>query len=131
MTAEEFRRAALSCAAATESAHMDHPDFRINGKIFATLDYPDEHWGMVKLNPEQQRSFVAQAPEMFRSCNGAWGRKGCTNVHLKSAQKSLLLEALNAAAGNLALARKARKRKGPERQTATNVSRKSYKQRKL
>ncbi|HEX4228506.1 MAG TPA: MmcQ/YjbR family DNA-binding protein [Bryobacteraceae bacterium] len=56
MTANDFRRLALQLPGATENAHMGHPDFRVNGKIFATLNYPNEDWGMVKLPPERQDS---------------------------------------------------------------------------
>ena len=101
MTAEDFRRSALACGGAVESAHMDHPDFRVNKKIFASLGYPDEEWAMVKLTPEQQRSFVEKEPAVFKPCNGAWGRRGCTNVHLASAQQKVVHSAIEAAAGNL------------------------------
>ena len=67
---------------------MNHPDFRLGGKIFATLGVPDENWGMVKLTPEQQRTFMEGAPEVFQPCSGAWGRQGATNVHLGAAKKT-------------------------------------------
>ena len=102
MTAEAFRKAALKLPGAVESAHMDHPDFRVKGKVFASLGYPDECWAMVKLTPEQQGSFVAKAPQVFKPCNGAWGRRGCTNVHLASAKGVDLRAALNAAFRNIA-----------------------------
>ena len=70
MTADKFRSLALELAGASEQAHMGHPDFRVGGKIIATLGYPDESWGMVKLTPEQQKSFVTKAPDAFRACNG-------------------------------------------------------------
>ena len=97
MTAEEFRKMALSFSGAVESAHMKHPDFRIEGKIFATLGYPDESWGMVKLTPEQQRSFIKNAPSAFNPCSGVWGQRGATNVYLASAKKDVLNAALDAA----------------------------------
>jgi hypothetical protein len=97
MTPNDFRNLALGLPGAVESAHMHHPDFRIDGKIFATLGYPDEDWGMVKLTPEQQRAFVTRAPEVFHSCRGAWGERGATNVHLASARKTLVQAALHAA----------------------------------
>jgi hypothetical protein len=100
MTANTFRKMALEYPDATESAHMNHPDFRINGKIFATLGYPDEDSAMVKLTPEQQRSFVRKAPVVFRPCVGVWGQRGCTNVHLPSAKKNILRPALDAAFKN-------------------------------
>jgi len=65
LTADDFRRTALSLPEATESAHMRHPDFRVRGKIFATLDYPGQGWGMVKLTPEQQQTFVRTEPVVF------------------------------------------------------------------
>jgi hypothetical protein len=86
MTADKFRMLALALPGAVESEHMSHPDFRVGGKVFASLGYPDGTWGMVKLTPEQQRAFVEQAPETFKPCNGAWGVRGCTNVHLESAK---------------------------------------------
>jgi len=97
MTAEQFRRVALTLPDAAERAHMHHPDFRVNGKIFATLGYPDRDYGMVKLRPEQQHEFMQAAPEVFAPVKGAWGRQGCTRVHLKAAKVALLREAMKAA----------------------------------
>jgi hypothetical protein len=100
MTIEEFRVAALKVSGAIESVHMNHPDFRVNGKIFASLGYPDEGWGMVKLTPTQQQSFMKEAPKIFSPCAGAWGKAGSTNVHLASAKKRILGKALRAASHN-------------------------------
>ena len=80
---------------------MDHPDFRVRGKIFATL-HDKEAWGMVKLTPEQQGSFMRKAPDMFKPCNGVWGQRGATNVDLASAGKKLLQAALETAHQNIA-----------------------------
>lgn len=110
MTPDAFRRIALALVGATESAHMDHPDFRVGGKIFASLGYPDEHWGMLKITPEQQANFVGQAPTIFQPVKGAWGRQGSTNVHLPSARVAPVREAMAAAWGNLANPRPARRR---------------------
>src|SRR3954470_22374451 len=74
-----FRRVALGMADAIESAHMGHPDFRANGKVFATI-HADQIWGMVKVTPEQQQKFVHEYPAAFAPENGAWGRAGCTKV---------------------------------------------------
>ncbi len=87
---------------------MNHPDFRIEGRIFATLGYPDASWGMVKLTPDQQRSFSRQAPAMFKPCKGVWGERGATNVHLPSANKTVLSAALVAASRNVASGKTAR-----------------------
>ena len=106
MTPEEFRAAALKVPGAIEAAHMNHPDFRVNGKIFASLSYPDEGWGMVKLTPAQQRAFMKEAPETFSLCAGAWGKKGATSVHLASAKKRILSESLRAASRNILNANK-------------------------
>ena len=100
---------ALRIPTAVELSHMNHPDFRVGGKIFASLGVPDEGWGMVKLTPEQQRTFIRTAPEVFKPCNGAWGRQGCTNVHLASAKTNMLRTALDAAARNVASRARARK----------------------
>jgi len=101
MNAEEFRAAALKVPGAIEAAHMNHPDFRVNGKIFASLGYPDEGWGMVKLTLEQQRAFMKEAPSTFVPCAGAWGKGGATSVHLASAKKRILGKALRAASQNI------------------------------
>ena len=100
MTAREFRRIALALEGAEERAHMGHPDFRVNGKIFATLKYPDEGWGMVKLPPADQDRFMRECPGVFVPCNGAWGRQGCTSVLLKAVKADVLTEAIRAAGEN-------------------------------
>ena len=102
MTADDFRNLALSLPEAVESAHMGHPDFRVGGKIFATLGVPDKDWGMVKLTPQQQQQVVHEEPEMFVPVKGGWGRRGATNVRLQAARKQPLLEALSAAWRNTA-----------------------------
>jgi hypothetical protein len=102
MTAAEFRRMALSFPETAESAHADHPDFRVAGKIFATLGYPRAGWAMVKLMPDQQRDFVRAEPKVFVAVTGAWGRKGCTNVVLNAAKKAGVRKALEAAWRNTA-----------------------------
>jgi hypothetical protein len=88
MTIAQFRQIALGFAGAIESAHMQHPDFRAAGKIFATLGYPDEKWGMVKLTPEQQRHFVQTTPAVFQPSTGAWGKQGATQVKLVAASSA-------------------------------------------
>lgn len=81
---------------------MNHPDFRVAGKIFATLAYPNKQFGMVKLTPLQQEDFIASHPVAFRPVNGAWGRKGCTHVLLAKATKPVLKNAILAAWRNYA-----------------------------
>ena len=116
MTAGEFRRMALALPGAVESAHMRHPDFRVEGKVFATLGYPDDGWGMVKLTPEQQGVFVKRGAGSFKACNGAWGERGATNVELASVKKAELKRALGAAVKNVIAAasakEKAQKKRG-------------------
>ena len=98
MTAEQFRRLALSFPEAYESSHMRHPDFRVRGgKLFATLAYPDKTWGMVKLTPDQQEEFVGAEPEVFAPVTGGWGRGGATSVRLRAATPRILKPALAAA----------------------------------
>lgn len=101
MTADTFRKMALEYPGAMESSHMKHPDFRVDGKIFATLGSPDEGWGMVKLTPEQQQTFVRKAPEVFNPCKGAWGRGGMTNVQLAAATRKVVGPAMDCAYENL------------------------------
>lgn len=102
MTADEFRNMALGLPDATESAHMNHPDFRVGKRIFATLGSPDQGHGMVKLTPQQQAFFIQKAARVFSPCNGAWGKQGCTYVFLAAATKRVLRPALAAAYANLA-----------------------------
>ena len=102
MTTDQFRRLALSMPQVSESAHMGHPDFRVAGKIFATLGYPGNGWGMVKLTPEQQELFVKSQPGVFAPVKGAWGRGGATNVRLRAAKASAVCEALDLAWRNSA-----------------------------
>jgi hypothetical protein len=94
MTAEEFRKMVLSLPETSEAAHMGHPDFRVGGKIFATLSPPGQGWAMVKLTPDQQESFVRDEPGVFTPFNGAWGRDGATKVTLRAAKKSTLRAAV-------------------------------------
>ncbi|MDQ2842260.1 MAG: MmcQ/YjbR family DNA-binding protein [Acidobacteriota bacterium] len=107
MTADDFRRLAMALAGTTESAHMGHPDFRINGKIFATLHYPDENWGMVKLSQEHQDCFVQSQPNVFVPVKGAWGRQGSTSVRLAAMDANTLEQALRLAWSTAGLASKA------------------------
>jgi len=81
---------------------MGHPDFRVRGRIFATLGYPDKSWGMVKLTPEEQQEFVREYPEFFLPVKGAWGRQGCTNVRLDAADDETLGRAITLAWQNAA-----------------------------
>ncbi len=97
MKSTDFRRLALSFPETTERAHMQHPDFRVAGKIFATLGYPDEDFAMVKLTPLEQEMFVQAKAGVFVPVTGAWGRRGCTNVRLKSARRPTVRRALEAA----------------------------------
>jgi|ERR1700722_16011881 len=102
MTPKDFRKIALSLPESEERVHMDHPDFRVGGKVFATLGYPDKFHGMVKLSPEEQHYFSQEYPEVFIPVKGAWGRRGATSVHLKAAKKSVLSKAIHDAWRNTA-----------------------------
>jgi hypothetical protein len=102
VTAKEFRSIALALPDAEERAHMDHPDFRVGGRIFATLGYPEKFHGMVKLSPEQQHEYSNDYPDVFVPVKGAWGKSGATNVHLKTADKATLGKAIEAAWRNTA-----------------------------
>jgi hypothetical protein len=101
MTVNEFRKLALSFPEAVEGAHMGHPDFRVGGKIFATL-WPDDRSGMVKLTPDQQAIFVRAQPDVFQPVKGGRGRRGCTSVCLRTAEKSTICQALAEAWRNTA-----------------------------
>ncbi|MGB6597117.1 MAG: MmcQ/YjbR family DNA-binding protein [Candidatus Acidiferrum sp.] len=97
MTPNEFRELALSFPETAERAHMNHPDFRVAGKIFATLGYADTERGMVKVTPIEQEMLVRAEPAVFSPETGAWGRQGCTRVNLKAAKLTTMRRAMAAA----------------------------------
>jgi hypothetical protein len=101
MTASEFRRLALAQPEASEASHMNHPDFRVGGKIFASLA-PADGRAMVKLNLDEQRTFLAANPNVFTPASGAWGRQGCTMIRLAEADKSVVRQAVVSAWQNVA-----------------------------
>jgi predicted DNA-binding protein (MmcQ/YjbR family) len=111
MTAQNFRRIALSLPEATENSHMDHPDFRVGGKIFASLGYPDDKCGMVKLPPEEQESFSQTFPDAFAPVKGGWGRHGATQVHLANVDEPALRRAMTAAYHNVSQKRSSGKKR--------------------
>ena len=100
MTPEQFRRLAVNSPGAEEHEHHHHPDFRIGGKIFATMGFPDETRAMVKLTPEQQAEFVHDCPQVFSPCAGKWGEQGATSIDLRKARKAVIQRALEAARQN-------------------------------
>jgi hypothetical protein len=102
VTVEDFRRLALELPEAVESSHHAHPDFRVRGKIFATIPDPDGEMGMVKLTPDQQKSFIRTAPEVFTPVKGTWGQRGATHVRLEAAEEPIVRDALVTAWRNTA-----------------------------
>ena len=102
MTPAEFRRLALSLPGVIESSHMSHPDFRVGGKIFATLGYPDKDRGMVVLPAEEQAKLIKAHSKVFAPAKGAWGKQGSTIVRLDAANASTLRSALEIAWRNKA-----------------------------
>src|SRR5215467_4960418 len=97
MHADDFRRIALSLEGAEESSHMGAPDFRVGGRIFATLASQSQGYGNLMLTPEQQAAFVEEAPEIFLPVAGGWGRNGATHVRLAAANEDVLEGALRTA----------------------------------
>jgi hypothetical protein len=97
MSAKRFRQIALKLEGAVEGAHGGHPDFRVNGRIFATLGYPDERWGMVVLTPDQQAMLVDAEPTVFHPVPGGWGKRGSTHVELAAVDAITLKSALTMA----------------------------------
>jgi hypothetical protein len=93
MTDDDFRELALAHQGAVEGAHMGHPDFRANGRIFATLQ-ADERTGMVKVEPDEQAVLLREHPDVFSPAAGAWGRQGCTLVRLAAATPRTLKRAM-------------------------------------
>jgi hypothetical protein len=97
MTAADFRRIALSLPGAEEGSHMGSADFRVGGRIFATLAAQGKGYGNLMLTPEQQADFVAERPDVFLPVPGGWGRNGATHLRLAEANEDLLTGALQAA----------------------------------
>ena len=89
MTANTFRKIALGFAGAIEASHLNHPDFRLSGKVFATLGYPNKEWGMVKLTPDQQAKVVTKNPKAFVPVKGAWGVKICSHRTIRRHRRRL------------------------------------------
>ncbi|MGA2712230.1 MAG: MmcQ/YjbR family DNA-binding protein [Bryobacteraceae bacterium] len=97
MDAEDFRRIALGLKGAEESSHMGPPDFRVGGRIFATLASQSQGFGNLMLTPEQQAGFVAELPDLFLPIAGGWGRMGATHIRLATATEDVLTGALRTA----------------------------------
>jgi hypothetical protein len=93
MTVNDYRRIALELPEAIEGEHMNHPDFRVRGKIFATL-WPKERRGVVMLTPDQQKLVTEAEPTVFQPVPGGWGRKGSTSVRLRNAAEKTVRSAL-------------------------------------
>jgi predicted DNA-binding protein (MmcQ/YjbR family) len=122
-TIDLFRTLALSLPGAVESAHCGHPDFRVSGRIFATLSGQTIGCGVLKLTPEQQQAFQTEMPEIFEPVHGGWGRTGMTFVHLDAVAEDTLLGALRTAHRNvttkLSAADRARGTRGRQRSKDT------------
>src|SRR5271165_2957176 len=97
MNADDFRRIALSLEGAEESSHMGSPDFRVGGRIFATLASAAQGYGNLLLTPEQQAAFVEELPEVFLPIAGGWGRMGATHIRLAAVTEDVLAGGLRSA----------------------------------
>ena len=117
MKSKDFRRIALGFQDTVEAAHMGHPDFRVGGRIFATLS-ADERQGMVTLTPDEQDAAIGANPDVFAPASGAWGRQGCTIVQLAAADVDTVGAAMTQAWQNAVkknAAKKAPRKKTPAR----------------
>jgi hypothetical protein len=118
MTAADFRRIALSFDGAEEGSHMGAVDFRVGGRIFATLASVKDGFGNLMLTPEIQAEFVAEAPDLFLPIAGGWGRMGITHIRLAKANRDVLMGALQTAwqlRVDKNIASRSRRRKRPQR----------------
>jgi len=121
-----FRRLALELPGAVESSHMNHPDFRLNNQIFATLYAQEKGCGVLKLTTEQLNAFIADQPHIFSPVQGGWGRRGMTFLHLDQADESIMAGALKTAYHNLQ--EKQSQKKSPKKsQAESTVTAKSAK----
>jgi hypothetical protein len=123
MTPDDFRRIALSFPGAEESSHMGAPDFRVGGKIFATLASQTQGYGNLKLTPEQQAAFIEELPQVFVPVHGGWGRMGMTHIRLAAANEDVLRGALQTAWNNrVQKSAAARKKPASKRRKAGGAS---------
>lgn len=97
VNADDFRRIALSLEGAEEGSHMGSSDFRVGGRIFATLAARSQGYGNLMLTPEQQAMFVEEQPDIFLPIAGGWGRMGMTHIRLTEANEDVLAGALSTA----------------------------------
>lgn len=97
MNVDDFRRIALKLEGAEESSHMGQPDFRVGGRIFATLAAASQGYGNLMLTPEQQATFVEELPDIFTPIAGGWGNNGATHIRLAAASEDVLAGALRTA----------------------------------
>jgi hypothetical protein len=120
MNAADFRRIALSLEGAEEGSHMGAVDFRVGGRIFATLASLAQGYGNLMLTPEQQRDFVLELPEVFVPIAGGWGRMGMTHIRLAAAAEDVLAGALRAA-WKLRLEKNARSSQKKDRKRTASI----------
>jgi YjbR len=118
MTPDDFRRIALSLEGAEEGSHMGAPDFRVGGRIFATLASEKQGYGNLMLTPEVQRTFVEERPDLFRPVSGGWGSMGATHIVLAAADEDTLSGALRTA---YRLRRESNEATGERRRAASRV----------
>jgi hypothetical protein len=97
MTADDFRRIALSFEGAEEGSHMGVADFRVGDRIFATLASASQGYGNLMITPEHQAEFIAERPDLFLPIFGGWGRMGMTHIRLAEADEDTLTGALHTA----------------------------------
>jgi hypothetical protein len=122
MNAKDFRRIALSLEGAEESSHMGRPDFRVDGRIFATLAAQDKGHGNLMLTLEQQAAFVEELPGVFLPVAGGWGRNGATHIRLAAASEDVLAGALRTA-WKLRLEKNAKSGTRPSKKTRPDTKR--------
>jgi len=118
MEIADFRRLALSFEDAEEGSHMGAADFRVGGRIFATLAAQGQGYGNLMITPEMQAEFVEAEPEVFLAIPGGWGRNGATHVVLARANQDLLAGALRAA---WKLRKEKNEKAGPKRSPSARV----------
>ena len=120
MNVDDFRRIALSLEGAEESSHMGQPDFRVGGRIFATLASAHQGYGNLMLTLEQQAAFIEELPEVFLPIKGGWGRMGMTHIRLAAAHEDVLRGALQTA-WKLRVEKNKKTKSGPKKKNAPSV----------
>ena len=102
---ETFRQLALSFPGTDEEPHFDKTSFRVNKKIFATVD-TKKNRACVMLSVIDQSVFSAYDQSVIYPVPNKWGLQGATFIELGNVRKSMLKDALKQAYNKIMIRKK-------------------------